>query len=704
MSARRLAPIAALAAILACWPMCDSSSASVTFKANGEQAFGLVSTNSALQAEYAYEPAVSADGEYVAFTGVVASQPGVYRKDLATHELETVALGVGAGAPSISANGEYVSFTSFDDPATGAPAINPVTQTPEGCTQVYRRQMSLAPTAPGAYRVASALSGPADEPLTYSGSGASGCPGQGSASANRAAISGDGSKVVFTVIGESDLAGPGTPGEQVAVRDFGTETTTIVSLTRESLENPAQPPQPVPGGATLSEKGFEKPATEKPKRREPSHDESTAVISGDGSTVAWMGVNVQEQARTSLQKPGYPDEYAEPLWQRIAPQEPTRRVLAGEDPTCPPTCSGGLNLTWNNGLPPAESGAEYEGPQHGSYVEPAPGRSFEGVQAVTPQLSDDGMQVAILSTQPDEGREPVRLPGEEQLPKTNAFVVNMTPGLTREQAITRLTEWGSSEFSNASFDGAINGIAIAGDGSRVAFTTERDVFPLAPPALVTPPVTQVGAPQLYDVNLQGGTIAFVSQGYNGEPANLEGQAGGVSAVALSEDGTTLALASGSSNLVAGIVNEGSDVFFTRENDSPEQAGQQSVTPLPPGPTGEPEWGISATATPSSGGALLIDVSVPGAGRLAVSASASVPVKVPVAKRSRKPAGARAKRTSRVSTLRASAAKARTVTIVETRELAHAASASHSAALVQLRLVASSGYRPLEYEKGGSTRR
>jgi hypothetical protein len=701
MSARRLVPIVALTAILACWPMCDSSSASVSFNANGEQAFELVSTSSALQAEYAYEPAVSASGEYVAFTGVVASKPGVYRKDRATHELEIVALGVGVGAPSISANGEYVSFTSFDDPATGAPAINPVTQTPEGCAQVYRRQMSVAPTAPGAYRVASALSGPADEPLNYSGSGTSGCPGEGSASANRVAISGDGSKVVFTVIGESNLARPATPAEQVAVRDFSTETTILVSVTRESLENPAEQPQPVPGGATLSEQGFERPSSEKPKRQEPSRDNSTAAISAGGSTVAWMGVNISEQASTgSLGKPGYPDEYAEPLWRRMIPEEPTRRVLAGEDPSCPPTCSGGLNLEWNNELPPPESAKPYQGPQHGSYVEPAPGRRFTGVQAVTPQLSEDGMQVAILSTQPDEGHEPVKLPGEEQDPTPNAFVVNMTPGLTREQAITRLTEWGSHEFGDASFDGSIDGIAISGDGSRVAFTTERDVFPFAPQAIIKPQITQVGAHQLYDVNLQAGTMALVSEGYNGEPANLEEKAGGITAVALSGDGKELALASGSSNLVGGAVNEGSDVFFTQENDSPEEIGQQSVTPLPPGLSDEPEWDISATATPSSGGALVIDVSIPGAGRLAVSASGSVPVTVPVVKPSRKASRPRAKRSSHGSNASASAAKARTVTVVETRELAHAASASQSAALMQLRLVASSGYRPLEYEKGG----
>lgn len=713
MNVRRLTTILALAATLVCWAICDRSPAQAAFTP-----FQLASANPALglQAEYAYEPAVSADGDYVAFTGVVG-KPGVYRKDLATGELETVALGTGTGAPSISADGRYVSFTTSDDPLTGDP-------TSDGCTQVYRRDMNKQPAEEGAYEIASALND-SKEPLTYQGSAntAGKCPGGGSASANRVALSAEGSEVVFTVIGQSDLTAActtttvppepprttcPTPPEQVAVRDFDTDSTTLVSVTLASLGGP---PQPVPAGATLSGMPF----LEAAQRRgtgggtiELSRDAaSTAAISADGNTVAWMGINVAAQAPArGLSSLKYADEYSEPLWRHIAdgPAAPTRRVLAGDDPSapsCPPNCSGGLELHWEQLDLSEYKGA---GPAYGSYIANAESGFGSGLSTVTPQLSADGSRVAILSTEPDYEHLP-DFGGVTTLkakpPPANVFIVNMTPGLTRAQAITRLTEWGSVDFSNSGLDGSVNQIAISSDGTRVAFTTERVVFALAPPVLVTPPVNQAETPQLYEANLKAGTLALVSQGYNGEPANHEGSFGGVSAVALSRDGRVLALASGSSNLAFGAINEGSDVFVTEEIDSPPITGQQSVTPLPPGPSGEPGWSISATARPSSDGSLLIDVYVPGAGRLAASASASVAATVAVGShprgRARSPRG---KRTSATRGARGARVRSRTVTVIATRQIAHAASATDSEGLLQLRLTPSSRYRSLAYGKDG----
>ncbi len=703
MNARRLAPILALLAALLCGPACSSSGAQATFTpfelATGDPARGL-------QAEYAYEPALSANGEYVAFTGVVQSKPGVYRKDLATGELATVALGPGTGAPSISADGRYVSFTTSDDPLTGVEA------TPHACTQVYRRDMDRQATEPAAYALASALNGPGEEPLTYAGSGKENCPGGGSASAGRVALSADGSKAAFTVIGQSNLTAvpsepPGstpTPPEQVAVRNFDTDTATLVSVTQSSLGGA---PQPVPSGAALSGSPF----LEGVLRKEGGNLElgqaaSTAAISADGSTVAWMGVEVAAQAPTTgVPNTGFTDGYAEPLWRRIAegPAAPTRRVLAGDDPSapsCPSSCPGGLALGWGEEFLDTTN-YKGQGPAYGSYISDAES-GFTSVYAVTPQLSADGMEVALLSTQPGYEHLP-NLAGQKDLkgkpPTANAFVVDMAPGLTREQAITRLTEWASPDFSNSELDGAIGQIAISADGTRVAFTTERAVFPLAPPVLVTPPVNQAATPQLYEANLQAGTLALVSQGYNGEPADYEEKRGGVSEAALSGDGKVLALASGSSNLAFGAVNEGSDVFVTEEVDSPAIAGVQSVTPLPPGPSGEAGWSISATAR-GANGALLLDVSVPGAGRLAAIASASVPT-VTVSRRLGKGANRRrVKHTPLTRGGRASAARARTVTVIATRQVAQAASTTESGGLVQLRLIPSSRYRSLTYGKGG----
>ena len=701
--ARHLAAILALAAALLCWGTCERAAAAATFTpfelATGEPAHGL-------QAEYAYEPAVSADGTYVAFTGVVASKPGIYRKNLATGELATVALGAGTGAPSISADGQYVSFTTSDDPLTGEP-------TADGCTEVYRRDMNQQDNSPAAYALASALDGPGEETLTYAGSGKEDCSGGGAASAGRVALSADGSELAFTVIGSSNLTAaptepPGatpTPPEQIAVRNFETDTTTLVSVTLSSLGGA---PQPVPGGATLSGSPFLEGVPRKGEggNIELGEDASTAAISADGSTVAWMGIDIAAQApvRNLPHVEEYLDSYAEPLWRRIGegPAAPTRRILAGDDPSapsCPPACSGGLDLQWGEEFLETTN-YKGAGPAYGSYISNAE-QGFKSVYAVTPQLSANGMEVAILSTQPDYEHLP-DLAGQKDLkgkpPTANAFVVDMASGLTRAQAITRLTEWASPDFSNPELDGAIGQLAISGDGSRVALTTERVVFPLAPPALVTPPVNQAQTPQLYEANLQAGTLALVSQGYNGEPANFEEDRGGVSAAALSEDGKVLALASGSSNLAFGAVNEGSDVFVTEELDPPAIAGVQSITPLPPGPAGEAQWSISATAR-GADGALLIDVSVPGAGRLAASARASVPSTAAASSRVGKGAKRpRAKHAAPVRT-RAAAAKARALTVIATRQVASAASTATGGGLVQLRLTPSSRYRSLVDGRG-----
>jgi len=144
----------------------------------------LDSGNAAVQADYGYEPAMSANGGYVAFTGSLGGVTAIYRKNLNTGELDVVAYG-DAGAPSISANGQYVSFTTTDA-APGSPA----TATGADCTSVYLRNMDVSPVAatptspatisPTAFALASALSGSAPG-LTYAGTGTSGCPGGGSA-------------------------------------------------------------------------------------------------------------------------------------------------------------------------------------------------------------------------------------------------------------------------------------------------------------------------------------------------------------------------------------------------------------------------------------------------------------------------------------------------------------------------------------------
>ena len=665
--------------------------------------FALVSGDPAaqLQADYAYDPAVSAEGNYVAYTGSIASQKGIFRTDLTTGEEQTVALGEDSGAPSISADGRYVSFTTNDNPATGEAPKS--TSEPAGeCDSVYVRDMSKAPQEAGAYTLVSARD-ESSESLIYAPPTPS-FQSCGAASASRVAISADGSEVAFTVLSKSDLTGPCsatevadcTPEDQVAVRNLDTRRTTLVSVTQASLDGT---PQPVPSGAALAGKtvGGLLGSAHLPIAA------STAAISADGSTVAWMGIDVAEQVPITAPLKSFDefteehsDSYAEPLWRRITegPTAPTRRVLAGDDPTasgCPPECSGGLDLEWD--LQNFSEAGGYTGaaPAYGSYVERATS-SFavnaglgNPIGAVTPQLSSNGMIVALLSTQPNFGDDPnFGLESSQGIPPANAFVVNMNPGLTRAQSITRLTEWGSisESFRNTTLDGSITSIAISPDGSRVVFTTERSDFPLSPPALITPPVSQVKTTQLYEANLAGDTLALVSLGYNGQPAS-----GAVFGAALSGNGGTLALASEAGNLAFGAVSKGSDVFVTHEEESPTVDGVQSVTPLPLPSDPALPWRISATATPSADGALTIDVAVPGAGSLVANASSSIPITETVVSHAHRSAKARK-------------AKARKVTVIATRQVAHTATTAENAGLIQIRLTPTSHYRSLTYGKGG----
>lgn len=687
-----VAPSLAFLAALAC-----SAPARATFTP-----FALSSASPALglEADYAYDPAISADGRYVAFTGSVASTPGVYRKDVATGALEEVAAGTDSGAPSLSADGRYVSFTTDENPVTGKP------NGAEVCSSVYVRDMDAQPQRPaketeawkpeagGAFTLASALSGsPGSTPASLTYSPLPGAHGCGAAAAARVALSADGRRVAFTVLSPSDLTGAcevesegetlncPTPPFQVAVRDLDAHSTTLVSSTLASQG--AGTPQPVPRGAALAGPTSSGVASlPGGGQAQFALSASTAAISADGSTVAWMGMDVAEQAPLAKPPPlflNYPQSYAEPLWRRIAdgPGAPTRRALAGDDssaPECPPTCPGGLDMEWDTqGI----SGNEYTGtaPVYGSYTSQAGSGNGFGAGATlraplasaTPQLSADGTKVALLSTQPDWGEDPdFGQLNATVAPPANAFVVNMAPGLTRAQAITRLTDWASLDFTNRELAAPVTSIALSGDGTRVALSTERIAFPLAPPALITPTLSQAAVAQLYEVNLAGGTLAMVSFGYDGQPANGE-----VFAAALDGDGRTLALASGATNLVYGVVNQGSAIYTAEEVHSPAAAGVQNIGPPPAVAAAAIPWNLSVTAAPSPDGTVVLYAAVPGAGRLSANAVGAVGV---VATHTRKKHG-------RKNALR-------------NTQIAHAAASAGVPAVLELHLIPAARYDSL----------
>jgi Tol biopolymer transport system component len=642
----------------------------------------LVSYTGNVEAEDAYSPAISADGRYVAFNGSFNGVSGVYRKDMQTGELALVAgadaaapalSAPSAGAPSISGDGRYVSFT------TTTP-LDPADDPGNGCYSVYVRDMEAAIGQPGAYTLASALNG-TNEGITYAGTGAGGsCPGGGSAAADRVALSESGREVAFTVLGQSNLTtGVGgateTPPAQVAVRNLETDTTTLVSQTLSSLQSGES--EGVPGGAALttpSDLLFEGDGR--------VLSGSTAAISADGSTVAWMGIDIPAQApAASAEAPGaYPDEYDEPLWRRIAdgPSAPTRRVTGGDDPEC--GCAGPLDTTFSPGFAP-----DSPGPEFGTYVAPAgfpddPLTNAAGsLDAVTPQLSANGQTVAILSTQPRNAELSKGLE-EQSTPSTaNAFVVNMANGLTRTTALTQLTQWGSHNFDNTTATGTIGAIAISPDGSEVAFTTARTEFPLSSPTLITPALSQAVPLELYVANLAAGTLALASDGYSGTPAD-----GNVADPSFSDNGTTLAFSSSATSLVYGAYNHGDasgqdgDVFLISQANSPAVPGIQQTTPLPANPSLGPAWEMLATSKPGPHGTVLLYITVPGAGML--TAHARSELRVTVASKSAKG--------------RKSSARVHRRTGVVSRQVASAGARAIGPGLIELRLTSASAYRAL----------
>src|SRR4029077_9882610 len=98
---------------------------------------------------------------------------------------------------------------------------------------------------------------------------------------------------------------------------------------------------------------------------------------------------------------------------------------------------------------------------------------------VTPEVSAAGMKGAPPPPQPNYGEDPnFGLLNQTRPPHANAFLVDMTAGLSRAQAIVRLTDWAPLNFISAALSSPVSSIALSPDGTRVAFTTQRIAFPL----------------------------------------------------------------------------------------------------------------------------------------------------------------------------------------------------------------------------------
>ncbi len=395
------------------------------------------------QAEYAHDATISGDGRYVAFDGAVGGVTGVWRRDLASGAIERVA-GGDAELPSISEDGRYISFTTTADlvPEDGARGPN-----------VWVRDMEPGAGEP-AYVLASAVDG-SMQALSYEYAN----PEQeevkfGAVAAGRSAISADGREVAFVTTAVSNLAGPQTPAMEVAVRYLASEQTVLVSGEYDpSTGQTSDTPVPAVEGlgavyaGTQTKVGFGAPPADGAWGSNPPPG---ASISADGSTVAWMGANIGQQA-WMLPGESVPPLYTEPLWRRIAPgsQTSTERVTGGSDPSNPACVASGEPV-----LPPrlSQSAADpCQGPFE-SETEGSGGQSIglwaeanAGDADFVPRLSGNGEAVAFVAS-----AQPVALGlgfGGEFGEPADLYVASMRAGLTRDQALTPLTQVGGANVA-----------------------------------------------------------------------------------------------------------------------------------------------------------------------------------------------------------------------------------------------------------------
>jgi Tol biopolymer transport system component len=581
----------------------------------------LVSKSPTEQAQEASATALSADGRFIAFQGTIGALRGVFREELGSGDLVPVAAGsayeagaegADAVAPSISADGRYVSFST-------RARLDPVDDTQPNSSDVYVADMSSAPPT---YELASALDG-SSHGLTYSGSG-------GSQASGRVALSGDGREVVFVTTATSDLtSGPGgstegtpTPAGQVVLRDLAADRTTLVSARRDpETGEMSDPALPVTGGAVIQQPSL-------PRLK-------GAALSADGTTVAWLGAHLPAQVPLLVDEAqkiserdnvnAYP--YDEPLWRRVADgqQAPSRRIVGGGDPLAP-------------GCPPDGTLADpsCQGPFPGITAKDENLNSASGWLGVNvngvPQLSGDGRMVALIGN-PSEA--------------TNVFLVDMSDGLSRREAVRQLTREISVDPENPAgvinlpkylaLNGHIFDLGISATGLRIGLATARQQFPLAPPNLASPPPASLGLVELYLIDRDGETLRRITHGVAGAAtassgagsAQLSAQNGdGANSPSFDDDGRLIAFASSASNLVEGDGNDASDAFLVEDEQASRVPGAVEISPAPGAIRPRRRWPFTVSAFSLPSGAVQLVALVPGTGALRARAWGSLKAGAP----------------------------------------------------------------------------
>lgn len=522
-------------------------------------------------------PSISADGRYVAFLSnagdIDLSAPigGIFRVDRQTDSVAFVAArlnpsgGCGAtGRPWVSADGRYVAFETTAG-LTGADT--------NSSRDVYVRDMTIAAGDPGAYEIVSALNG-LSTPATYESTG---CANGARIPDSARAISFDGRLVLFTTNKFTNLPNGGdtdTPRANVYMRDLTTDVTTLVT---RRIDDPS---------TAESEAGLPIDLPTDDASRLPM-----ASISGDGSTVSWVGVEARQQtpfhaAENENAGTGVDVNY---LWRRVAdgPLAPTRRVTGLVDMDAP-------------GCNPSDEDADLQdsAPDPGITADPCLGQlantEWDGHGCSTlapPALDLHGYRVAYLTCaelrhagprpQPiehdvngdgfDEGVDgdwteypalpPVKTQGED------AFITDMSPGVRRIAGTRELTRTAGNVNEADLAGAAINRLDFAANADRVAIATSRAAFNLPNPTPTGSMPTTKDRRRIFVIDnlstpsVTDDTLQWVTRSHTAD-SNEDLDADVSSDVALDAAGDTLAFSTLAGDVFYGDGNLKADVFTT----------------------------------------------------------------------------------------------------------------------------------------------
>jgi Tol biopolymer transport system component len=533
------------------------------------------------------------DGRYVVFQTLASNffrdddpdpagverRGGIFRYDRQTGALDLVADGDfisdssptrevvlrGAAAPSISADGSKVAFST-------AQRLVPADRNDN--VDVYVRDMGVAlradRAASGAYVLASARDG-GDVPARYAPRNPPLPAGEpGSAVWPATALSDDGRYVAFRTTEQAsdlpDRAGTDTPPGAVFVRDLATARTVAVS-------------RRLSDGAPVGDA------------------QAPVVLSPDGSTVAWVSVNAQDQTRLLGNEVAGPStQYL--LWRRWGDLGARTRRITGQADLDDPGCADASLV----------GGPTDTGPCLGPLTEQEQA-GFADLGRTPPALSADGYTVAFVAAAGPR-------PSADNTSGPDAFVTDMRPGVSRKAGTTVLTRdaAGGSGASNA----AVESVDITRDGRRVALTTARTVFlPPAPP-LVDPVRSSSGVTDLYVADRGLGRLERVSfTAAGGDPAS------GIDPYpVLSADGRSVAFSTRSGDLITGDANQAADAFVATVAPPPPPAPPLTaltVRPRDSTATQDDVPELSVRTQRLSDGRLRLRVKAPLIGRLTATA-------------------------------------------------------------------------------------